>query len=88
MTAEPPSAGSAPWRHSRAHGRAAALGVGALVVGVLVHRPDLALFGVPLTLVAVWGALAKPREQPRLAVGVAHDSLREGEATRWQAVEV
>lgn len=85
MTAEPASAGSAPWRHSRAHGRAAALGVGTLVVGVLVHRPDLALLGVALAVVAVWGALAKPREQPRLAVGVAHDSLREGEATRWQA---
>jgi uncharacterized protein (DUF58 family) len=85
MTAQPGSAGHAPWRHSRAHGRAAAVGVGALVIGVLVHRPDLALLGVPLALVALWGALAKPGAQPRLSVDVAHDSLREGEATQWAA---
>lgn len=85
MSTQPSAAGAAPWRHSRAHGRAAALGVGALVIGVLVHRPDLALLGAPLALVALWGGLTKPRAQPRLSAGVAHDSLREGEATQWAA---
>ena len=75
----------ASWRPTPAHTRATLAGLGLVVLGVLVRRPELLVLGTPLLLVALWGVVTRPTADPGVAAGPRHLTLREGQATRWVA---
>ncbi|HEX5523578.1 MAG TPA: DUF58 domain-containing protein [Pedococcus sp.] len=81
-TLEPVRAG---WRPTPAHTRASVVGLGLVVFGVLVRRPELLVLGTPLALVSLWSVVLRPDRDPSVVAGPRHLTLREGQATRWVA---
>lgn len=55
------------------------------LAALLLGRPDGLVLAAPLAAVAAWSALRRPPDVPQIDVALAHDSLREGEATWWRA---
>ncbi|TDU88543.1 uncharacterized protein (DUF58 family) [Kribbella voronezhensis] len=72
------------WRPTHAQVRAVGVSAGLLVVAVLARRPDAAVLGLPLALVAVWGRFFRPSAQPDLHTEVDADVLFEGQATTYR----
>lgn len=72
------------WQPTHAQIRAVCVAAGLLVIAVLARRPDLAVFGLPLALVAVWGRYFRPREQPEVHTELDADVLFEGQATTYR----
>ncbi len=75
----------AGWRPTPAHTRASVVGLGLVVFGVLVRRPELLVLGTPLALVSLWSVVLRPDRDPSVVAGPRHLTLREGQATRWVA---
>lgn len=80
-----PEPGYTRWRLTRAHLRAVAVGLPALLVGTLLRRPDVVVLVAPIAVVALWSVVTRPRAVPELRVALSHESVREGYATRWRA---
>ncbi|HET7173305.1 MAG TPA: DUF58 domain-containing protein [Nocardioidaceae bacterium] len=80
-----PSPKPSSWKPTPAHVRACLLAVGLPLVSLLLHRPDLAVIGTPLLVVALWSALTRPREDPVLSAPRALAPVREGASVRWTA---
>ncbi len=72
------------WRPTHAQVRAVGVSAGLLVVAVLARRPDMAVFGLPLAVVAVWGRFFRPSEQPDVHTELDVDVLFEGQATTYR----
>ncbi|MEU0093737.1 DUF58 domain-containing protein [Kribbella sp. NPDC006257] len=72
------------WRPTHAQVRAVGVSAALLVVAVLARRPDMAVFGLPLAVVAVWGRFFRPSEQPELHTELDVDVLFEGQATTYR----
>ncbi|HEY7719099.1 MAG TPA: DUF58 domain-containing protein, partial [Pedococcus sp.] len=75
----------APWLPTPAHTRATVAGLGLVVLGVLVRRPELLVLGTPLFLVSLWSFVTRPERSPEVAAGPRNLTLREGQGTRWVA---
>ncbi len=73
------------WRVTGAQRRAVLLGLALFALGVALRRPDALVLGAPLLLVGLWALALRPTRAPALRAGLAHASLREGQATRWSA---
>jgi uncharacterized protein (DUF58 family) len=72
------------WRPTHAQVRAVGVSAALLVYAVLARRPDAAVIGLPLALVAVWGRFFRPREQPDVHTELDADVLFEGQATTYR----
>jgi len=73
------------WRPTVAYFRTA---VGAVVLGacaVIWTRPDLLVLATPLAVLAAWSLLTRPSSSPVFHDRLGHGTIREGDATRWQA---
>lgn len=69
------------WRPTAALGRAAAIGVVALVLSLAAGRPALAAFAVPFLIHAGLGFTLRPREVPTARSHLDHRTVFEGQAT-------
>jgi uncharacterized protein (DUF58 family) len=54
------------------------------VVAVLARRPDAAVLGLPLAVIAVWGRYFRPRDRPKISTELDADVLFEGQATTYR----
>jgi uncharacterized protein (DUF58 family) len=72
------------WRPTHAQVRAVGVSAALLVIAVLARRPDMAVFGLPLAFVAVWGRFFRPSEQPDVHTELDVDVLFEGQATTYR----
>ncbi|QNE20905.1 DUF58 domain-containing protein [Kribbella qitaiheensis] len=72
------------WQPTHAQVRAVGVSAALLVIAVLARRPDLAVMGLPLALVAVWGRFFRPSEQPAVQTEIDADVLFEGQATTYR----
>ncbi|TWD82051.1 uncharacterized protein (DUF58 family) [Kribbella amoyensis] len=72
------------WRPTHAQLRAVVVAAGLLVIAVLARRPDAAVLGLPLALLAGWGRFFRPREQPEVRTELDADVLFEGQATTYR----
>ena len=73
------------WRPTHAHLRASIAGTALLAAAVVAGRPDLALVGVPLLVVAVWAGLRRPRTDPQVEADSGPLTVNEGEDFAWRA---
>lgn len=73
--------GTDHWRITHAHVRACLLGIAIVAIGLLAARPDLVVLGAPLLIIAVWGAVTRPSQQPTFHVHIEAERLREGQTT-------
>ena len=71
------------WVPTASHTRAVLGGLMLAVAAITLRRPELLVLATPLLAVAVWSVLLRPTESPRVNQGVAHPSIREGDATTW-----
>ncbi len=69
------------WRPTQAQLRALVLGGVLTALAVLFRRPDAAVIGLPFAVLAVWGALTRPRGRPRASLTTDSATLFEGQAT-------
>ncbi|MGC4942588.1 DUF58 domain-containing protein [Kribbella sp. DT2] len=74
------------WRPTHAQVRVVCVAAGLLVVAVVARRPDLAVLGMPLAFVAVWGRFFRPRTVPQVATELDADVLFEGQATTYRVL--
>lgn len=74
-----------PWRPTHAHLRASIAGAVLLVAAVVAGRPDVALLGVPLVLVAMGAAVRRPDGEPHLEADAEPLTVNEGEDFAWRA---
>ncbi|WP_432946434.1 DUF58 domain-containing protein [Kribbella sp. CA-253562] len=74
------------WRPTHAQVRVVCVAAGLLVVAVVARRPDLAVLGVPLAFVAVWGRFFRPRTVPEVRTELDADVLFEGQATTYRVL--
>jgi uncharacterized protein (DUF58 family) len=72
------------WRPTHAQVRAVSLAAALLLIAVLARRPDAAVFGLPLALLAAWGRYFRPTEQPVVHTELDTDVLFEGQATTYR----
>lgn len=59
------------------------MAVGALLVGLLLHRPGVVVLGVPFVVAVVWSLVTRPRGSPRVHGPGRTALLREGQSVRW-----
>ncbi|NYJ00666.1 uncharacterized protein (DUF58 family) [Nocardioides thalensis] len=74
------------WRATYAYLRAAIVGLGLLVVGVLLGRPDAVVIAAPLVAAAIWATAARPSVEPAVSAPGESLTVHEGEELTWQAV--
>jgi uncharacterized protein (DUF58 family) len=74
-----------PWKPTAALLRSLLGGVAMTLAALAFGRPDLLVLGAPLVLVTVWSLVTRPREDPLPRSSLAHQAVREGEATTWHA---
>ncbi|MEV6282415.1 DUF58 domain-containing protein [Kribbella sp. NPDC051770] len=74
------------WRPTHAQIRVVCVAAGLLLVAVVARRPDLAVLGMPLGFVAVWGRFFRPRSVPQVATELDADVLFEGQATTYRVL--
>ncbi|MFK4088749.1 DUF58 domain-containing protein [Kribbella sp. NPDC020789] len=72
------------WQPTNAHVRALVVAAVLLVIAVLARRPDAAVLGLPLAVVAVWGRFVRPRAVPEVQTELDADVLFEGQATTYR----
>lgn len=72
------------WQPTHAQVRAVSVAAVLLLIAVLARRPDLAVFGLPLAFVAVWGRYLRPRQVPEVQTELDADVLFEGQATTYR----
>lgn len=73
------------WAASTSHLRACVVAILLVLAAVLLGRPDALVLGAPLAAVAAWSVVRRPVEPPPITASLAHETLREGEATWWRA---
>jgi uncharacterized protein (DUF58 family) len=73
------------WRPTPAHLRALLVASFATLAALVLHRPDLLVLGVPFATIALWAVLTRPRTAPTISAGISLTTVREGEATLWNA---
>ena len=73
------------WSATAAHLRASVIALLLVLAAVLFGRPDALVLAAPLAAIAAWSTVRRPQEVPEIDAHLAHRTLREGEATRWQA---
>jgi uncharacterized protein (DUF58 family) len=69
------------WRPTQAQLRALVLGGMLTALAVMFRRPDAAVLGLPFAVLAVWGALTRPRGRPQATLSTDSAALLEGQAT-------
>lgn len=74
----------AGWRPTYAQLRAAVVGLGLLLAGLLAGRPDVVVLAAPLVLVAL-GAASRPGTEPYVDAPAAPLTVHEGEELTWRA---
>jgi uncharacterized protein (DUF58 family) len=74
------------WSATAAHVRACVTALLFALAAVLLGRPDLLVLAAPLAAVGVWSTMRRPADVPAITTRLAHDTLREGEATHWRAM--
>ena len=72
------------WRPTRALGRAAAIGVVALVAAAVAGRGDLAVVGAPLVALVVWSLLTRPTDTPAVRSALTEAQTQEGASVTWR----
>ncbi|MGG5260891.1 DUF58 domain-containing protein [Phycicoccus avicenniae] len=72
------------WRPTRALGRALAVGLAVVAVGVASGRGDLVVVAVPLLGAAIWSVVTRPRTLPRVAASLDRLTVHEGESFTWR----
>lgn len=72
------------WRPTRALGRAAAVGVVALVAATVGGRGDLAVIGAPLVALVVWSLVTRPTAAPAVRSRLSDEQSHEGETVTWR----
>lgn len=77
--------GAARWSATAAHVRACVVALLFVLAAVLLGRPDMLVLAAPVGAVAVLSIVRRPVDVPVIDAGLAHTTLREGEATRWRA---
>lgn len=77
--------GEPVWRRTHAHLRASIASAVLLGAAVVAGRPDLALLGVPLALVALWAGVRRPGERPHVQADAGPLTVNEDEDVAWQA---
>jgi uncharacterized protein (DUF58 family) len=73
------------WRPTPAHLRALLVASFAMLAALVLHRPDLLVLGAPFATIALWAVLTRPRSSPTISCGISLTTVREGEATLWNA---
>ena len=74
---------AAGWRPTHAHLRATFAGTVLLVAALALGRPDLALIGTPLAVVALWAGINRPRRAPHVVGRGDRLTVQEGEDFSW-----
>lgn len=72
------------WQPTHAQLRAVFAAAGLLAVAVIARRPDAAVLGVPLAVLAVWCRYLRPRQQPQVRAELDADVLFEGQTTTYR----
>lgn len=72
------------WQPTHAQVRAVVVAALLLVVAVLARRPDAAVLGLPLAVIAVWGRYFRPSDRPKISTELDADVLFEGQATTYR----
>jgi uncharacterized protein (DUF58 family) len=72
------------WQPTHAQVRAVVVAGVLLVIAVVARRPDVAVLGLPLGVLAVWGRYLRPQEQPKVSTELDADVLFEGQATTYR----
>ncbi len=72
------------WQPTHAHLRVVVVAAVLLVIAVVARRPDAAVLGLPLAVLAVWGRFLRPQEQPEVQTELDADVLFEGQATTYR----
>ena len=71
------------WRPTHAQVRALGLSAVLLVVAVLFRRPDAAVLGLPLAILALWGTVTRPAGEPVAKASLDASTLFEGQVTTY-----
>lgn len=71
-----------PWRPTHALVRSIVVGGLALLVGLVLQRPDLVVLGLPFAIVAIWSSVVRPRESASAQVVLADSTVVEGGSTQ------
>jgi uncharacterized protein (DUF58 family) len=72
------------WQPSPAWFRSVATALLLIVAALVWRRPDLLVIATPFAVVTAWATMTRPTRTPTFADTVAHPTIREGDATRWQ----
>jgi uncharacterized protein (DUF58 family) len=72
------------WQPTHAQVRAVVLAAVLLLVAVVARRPDAAVLGLPLAVLAGWGRYFRPRRRPMIRTELDADVLFEGQATTYR----
>ncbi|MFC0627402.1 DUF58 domain-containing protein [Kribbella deserti] len=75
---------SKTWRPTHAHVRAVGMSAALVLIAVVLRRPDAAVLGLPLAVLAFWGAFARPAGSPAAAAELDATTLFEGQATGYR----
>ena len=73
------------WKPTMALLRALFGGVAMTLAALVFGRPDLLVLGAPLVLITAWSLMTRPYGNPLPETSLAHQSLREGQATTLHA---
>lgn len=73
------------WTPTAAYERAAIVGLGLLVAGVALGRPDAVVLATPLVVIAAWAGLRRPRHLPRAEATSGTLTVHEGQDFAWSA---
>lgn len=72
------------WQPTHAQLRAVFAAAGLLAIAVIARRPDAAVLGIPLAVLAVWGRYLRPRQQPQVSAELDAEVLFEGQSTTYR----
>jgi uncharacterized protein (DUF58 family) len=72
------------WQPTHAQVRAVVLAAVLLLVAVVARRPDAAVLGLPLAVLAGWGRYLRPQRRPTVRTELDADVLFEGQATTYR----
>jgi uncharacterized protein (DUF58 family) len=75
---------SGRWQPTHAQVRAVVVAALLLMVAVVARRPDAAVLGLPVAVLAVWGRYFRPRGSPTVSAELDADILFEGQATTYR----
>lgn len=74
------------WTPTVATARAVVGSLALIMIALIWRRPDLLVIAAPLAVVTAWTVLTRPASTPLVAERLGHPTIREGDATTWNAV--